>query len=454
MNRMVKRAGAALLLMCAVVVASACSSTREKPQEADSGIDYDLIVDNLLNVIGSDERMHYTRTTYQIVKPNTPIGQALFDKLSEKGYGVQLVSGDVGKNFIRYKVGTSQTEQGTKEVYSLAVQNIRAEREYALVNGKTVPTSPVTLLTDSPAEVEVDDRLFGANIDPETSKVVVVDGRLPEASRVVALDTDSPEIPQDDALIAHVPEALLVPTLDAGMPEPSQDAAIDAGVTETSQASTLQASAPEPSQDAAADAGVPETSQATALNAGAPEIPQVATLETDAAETPPTGNSVSGLVMENQAESVDDSSGPDVKPDFAERPATAPIHNVRELGKSNFTSVFKQYDDISNLTLIFPNDSLFLGDRNSDILMSLAEEINPSTDIISIIGCSHGRTALENGNQLLAEGRTDRVAESLLFAGVQPDLILTEACWASEYWDEMAPRRGVMVTHKRLKSQS
>ena len=451
MNRIVKHAGAALA--CAVVIASACSSTREKPQEAISGIDYDLIVDNLLNVIGSDERMHYTRTTYQIVKPNTPIGQALFDKLSEKGYGVQLVSGDVGKNFIRYKVGTSQTEQGTKEVYSLAVQNIRAEREYALVDGKTVPTSPVTLLTDSPAEMELDDSLFGVDIDPETSKVVVVDGRLPEASKVVALDNGLPEISQDVAPIAHVPETLLVPALDAGMPEPSQAAAVDAGVTEASQVTTLQVSAPEPSQATAFNAGEPETSQATAIDAGVPEIPHAATLDTGAPETPQAGNSMSELVMENRAESADDISGPYEKLDFAKRPATASIHNVRDLGESNFASVFKQYDDISNLTLIFPNDSLFLGDRNSNILKNLAEEINPVTDIISIIGCSHGRTALENGNQLLAEGRTNRVAESLLFAGVKPDLILTEACWASEYWDEMAPRRGVMVTHKRLSSQ-
>ena len=348
MGRMVKRVGPALSILCAVVVASACSSIHEKPQASNPGIDYDLIVDNLLDVIGSDERMHYTNTTYQIVKPNTPIGLALFDKLSEKGYGVQLVSGDVGKNFIRYRVGTLQTEQGIKEVYSLAVQNIRAEREYALVDGKTVPTSPVTLLTDLPAEVEVDDSLFGVNIDSETSRVVVVDGRLPEASRVAAEENVTVKKPTEIAANTH------------------------------------------------------------------------------------------GAMFGR---------------DFAAKPATAATSNVRDLGESNFASVFKQYDDVSNVTLIFPNDSLFLGDRNSDILKTLAQEINPSTDIISIIGCSHGRTALENGNQLLAEGRTERVAESLLFAGVQKDLILTEACWASEYWDEEAPRRGVMVTHKRLSSQ-
>ena len=357
MSRMIKRVGAALSIIGAVAVASACSSIQEKPQVSNPGIDYDLIVDNLLDVIGSDERMHYTNTTYQIVKPRTPIGQALFDKLSEKGYGVQLVSGDVGKNFIRYRVGTLQTEQGIKEVYSLAVQNIRAEREYALIDGRTVPTSPVTLLTDLPAEVEVDDSLFGVNINSETSRVVVVDGRLPEASRVSALED---------------------------------------------------------------------------------------------------------VKIENPAEIAASANGAVRGRDFANRPATVAISNVRnldaignvhDLGESNFSSVFKQYDDISNVTLIFPNDSLFLGDRNSEILKTLAQEINPSTDIISIIGCSHGRTALENGNQLLAEGRTERVAESLLFAGVQQDLILTEACWADEYWDEHAPRRGVMVTHKRLSPQ-
>jgi len=86
--------------------------------------------------------------------------------------------------------------------------------------------------------------------------------------------------------------------------------------------------------------------------------------------------------------------------------------NVFEVGHSNYSSLFEGYYDIERQTLVFPNDSLRLGQANKEKLLELAERINPETDI--------------------------------------PDLILDEACWAhNKYWDEMAPRRGVMVTHKR-----
>ena len=124
--------------------------------------------------------------------------------------------------------------------------------------------------------------------------------------------------------------------------------------------------------------------------------------------------------------------------------------NVRDLEQSNYARLFDAYYDIEQQTLFFPNDSLRLGSENKRKLSELADRINPDTDIVSVIGCSHGQSDIPNGNQVLAEGRTQRVTESLMIAGLDPELILDEACWASEYWDEMAPRRGVMITHKRL----
>ena len=124
--------------------------------------------------------------------------------------------------------------------------------------------------------------------------------------------------------------------------------------------------------------------------------------------------------------------------------------NVHDLQQSNYVEVFNDYYDVEQQTLFFPNDSLRLGNENKRKLNQLAGRVDPETDIVSVIGCSHGDSSIPNGNQILAEGRTQRVAESLMIAGLDPDLILDEACWASEYWDEMAPRRGVMITHKRL----
>jgi len=118
-------------------------------------------------------------------------------------------------------------------------------------------------------------------------------------------------------------------------------------------------------------------------------------------------------------------------------------------GHSRYDDVFGQYYDIEQHTLIFPNDSLRLGSDNKRKIMSLADRINPKTDIVSVVGCSFGQTTIKNGNQILAQGRTNRVAESFMFAGLDPNIVLDEACWSSKYFDELAPRRGVMITHKR-----
>ncbi len=334
MDRLNKRLGAGLFVAGLMAMSAGCSiASKNANGGVDSVPNYELIAENMLDVLAADERLHYTNTTFQITQPETPFAEALYNQLNERGYGVQLVSGDVGANFIRYEARPLETDQGTVELYSMSVRDVTVERQYWVMDGKSVPTSPVTLTTDVVREVDLDDRLFEAELDPEISRVVYVDTGAPE---VVLINKPAP-----------------------------------------------------------------------------------------------------------------------VAEGFVNTPSEpVRLRNVYDIRKSNFASVFKQYNNVSRVTLVFGNDSLTLGNRNRAILHKLAREINPETDIISIIGCSHGNTALQSGNQLLAEGRAQRVTESLMFAGVKPDLIMDEACWAEGYWDDVAPRRGVLVTHKRLKGES
>ncbi len=111
-----------------------------------------------------------------------------------------------------------------------------------------------------------------------------------------------------------------------------------------------------------------------------------------------------------------------------------------------------QYDEVSMQILVFPNDSLVLGNLNKSYLFDLANRILPSTDVVRVIGCSHGKTQLVDGNQNLARGRAVRVREELMLAGVNGANILHEACWANQHFDEMMPRRGVVVMHLRENS--
>jgi len=125
------------------------------------------------------------------------------------------------------------------------------------------------------------------------------------------------------------------------------------------------------------------------------------------------------------------------------------VANVFDRQRSNYASAFSRYTNLDTQRLIFANDSLHLAPDNKRVLERMAAGVDPASDIISVIGCSLGGTAIDNGNQILAEGRTNRVKEWLMFAGIDAKLIFDEACWAETPWDEAVPRRGVVVTHKR-----
>ena len=91
---------------------------------------------------------------------------------------------------------------------------------------------------------------------------------------------------------------------------------------------------------------------------------------------------------------------------------------------------------------------MIMGKTNKLLLRKLENRFNPSTDIISVIGCSHGKTALKNGNAYLATQRAERVKEELVLVGIESDKVLSEGCWASKHFDKM-PSRGVVVSHRR-----
>ncbi len=128
--------------------------------------------------------------------------------------------------------------------------------------------------------------------------------------------------------------------------------------------------------------------------------------------------------------------------------ARAVMQNVRSIMGSNFSELFEGYEDVQTDVLIFPNDSLRLGGENKTLIQKYADGLNPETDVLSVIGCSHGRSKVKNGNQLLAIGRANRVKEALIFAGLDHKLIFEEGCWDKEYYEPM-PARGVVLTHKR-----
>jgi len=126
--------------------------------------------------------------------------------------------------------------------------------------------------------------------------------------------------------------------------------------------------------------------------------------------------------------------------------------NMYDLRQSNYQSIFEQYEDIHKSVIVFENDSFILGAENKRRVANISDVVNPNTDVVSIVGCSYGKTGEGIENSVLAVSRANRVKEELMMAGVAADRMLEEACYAKEYEDDMGlPKRGVEIKVKRLK---
>ena len=124
-------------------------------------------------------------------------------------------------------------------------------------------------------------------------------------------------------------------------------------------------------------------------------------------------------------------------------------NNIRNTLVSNFQSDFVDTLIVKEKILTFANDSTRMGVINKAQVESFIRGFNPGSDVVSIIGCSHGNTSAEGGQEALALGRAARVRDELLFSGIPEQNIRAEGCWAGEHFDEGMPRRGVVITLRR-----
>lgn len=121
------------------------------------------------------------------------------------------------------------------------------------------------------------------------------------------------------------------------------------------------------------------------------------------------------------------------------------FRNLFEGDPSHFAALEDNYNRILRETVVFPNDSQFLGLPGKLVVQKLVGRFSDNTDIVGIIGCSTGPTALEIGNEGLALGRANRIIEELVSAGVSPEKVLDEGCWSPALGDGKLPNRGVVI---------
>jgi len=159
-----------------------------------------------------------------------------------------------------------------------------------------------------------------------------------------------------------------------------------------------------------------------------------------------TGNNTA---VQTQVEAVALADRPNITPDLPASLDGIERVNMYKTRKSSFANFTMGYKGVSKQILEFPNDSLNISADVEDELDALSRLFRADTDVFSVIGCSHGKTKLENGNALLAVGRSKRVAQYLVEQGVPVNRILDEGCWAPVHFDGAMPRRGVVVELKR-----
>ena len=110
-----------------------------------------------------------------------------------------------------------------------------------------------------------------------------------------------------------------------------------------------------------------------------------------------------------------------------------------------FGALREGFETAERLTVIFPNDSMRLGAEGKRQIERFVEGYREGSDMIGLIGCSNGPTALAIGNEGLALGRSGRIAEELVALGVARDRVIDEGCWSSVGANGRFPSRGVVV---------
>ena len=114
-------------------------------------------------------------------------------------------------------------------------------------------------------------------------------------------------------------------------------------------------------------------------------------------------------------------------------------------GGDNFGSLLDDYSRLEIVKVIFPNDSMRLGDVGRLKIDVFLGDFDEDSDLIRVVGCSNGTTNLDIGNEGLALGRAERVTQELLSRGVSREHILDEGCWGPQPIGERFPSRGVVL---------
>jgi len=121
------------------------------------------------------------------------------------------------------------------------------------------------------------------------------------------------------------------------------------------------------------------------------------------------------------------------------------VKNLFYSDEGAFGGLRDTFEPTERMVVIFPNDSMRLGQDGKQLIEQFVQDFREDSDMIGLVGCSNGPTALDIGNEGLALGRSRRVAEELLSLGIARDRVIDEGCWSPVNARDRFPSRGVVV---------
>lgn len=152
-----------LFALLLVVSVSGCANEVKSTRDLSlSEVSAKLVVTDLVSAMVQLDPLNPITTTLQMAEAETPFGEMLRSAIEIAGYGLQIVSGDQGPNYVSYAVRQAQTDGGDVNDYLIRINDIEVRREYNFTSTGVYPASVmyITGVEQDLGKLQLNDHIF------------------------------------------------------------------------------------------------------------------------------------------------------------------------------------------------------------------------------------------------------------------------------------------------------
>lgn len=400
----------ALLILFASVLLPACALF---PKSESAGSEAGrLVALDFVNVLQQVEGLKPTSTVLDfrpVSSASNSFADSLEMTLQKAGYAIRAGGSGTAQYPVSYSIVRKvDSATGQMVTYTLSVGQVSMRRSYRPTeDGRVAPVAAMQVKGIDASSLHLNDSIFKPEQRPDPGKgELMVKGARTDSARTQSAQVKTP---------------LVVAFSEPGVQAAAEPPKLEAPVVVASAAGRPQAKVVTPP-------------------------PVQARSVTEVMEMPSRARASQNSLIDIAAPSIAKSSKASGVFGGLAALSQKPTRNMRDIGESNFEAALNDFSLVRETILTFGDDSLRLGNLNKSRVQQFVELFAEDSDVFSIIGCSHGPTRRDFGQQGLALGRAQRVRDELMFSGVPEERILDEGCWAEDSFDERFPRRGVVLS--------